>query len=124
MSEKTIFEQLGGTYVRQDDVFVPDIALPETEYRYGKYGRMRRQYLKEHRKSFYSRLRGTGELPKHLEEVDKACNERIEQLVNAIAKQEGVTEKLKATDMVAWVAAMNNIHPRAEEIVLQEIIYT
>lgn len=124
MSEKTIFEQLGGTYVRQGDVFVPDIALPEAEYQYGKYGRMRRQYLKEYRKSLYSRLRGTGELPKHLAETDKACNERIEQLVNAIAKQEGVTEKLKATDMVAWVAAMNNIHHRAEEIVLQEIIYT
>ena len=123
MSQKTIFEQLGGTYVRQGDVFVPDIALPEAEYQYGKYGRMRRQYLKEYRKSLYSRLRGTGELPKHLAETDKACNERLEQVVSAIAKKEGITEQLKAKDMLTWVRAMNNIRSRAEEIVLQEIIY-
>lgn len=123
MSEKTIFERLGGTYKQQGDVLVPAIELPDIQYHYGKYGRMREQYLKEHRKGLYSRLRGRGELPKHLAEIDKACNERLEQVIRAIAKKEGVTEQLKAEDMLTWVGAMNNIRSRAEEIVLQEIIY-
>ena len=121
---KSIFEQMGGTYRQVGDYFIPNLALPDTEdYEIGKYGRMRRSYLKEHRKILYTNYVMEGTLFKHLSEIDQACNERMETIVSAMAKQEGVTEALKATDQIEWVRRMNNIHNRAEEIVLHELVY-
>ena len=116
---KTIFEEMGGTYRQVGYYFIPNITLPDDgEYQIGKYGRMRRSYLKEYRKILYNNYVLEGTLFKHLAEIDQACNERIENIVSAMAKQEGVTEALKAADQIEWVRRMNSIRNRAEEIVL------
>ena len=121
---KTIFEEMGGTYRQVGDYFIPNITLPDDgEYKIGKYGRMRRNYLKEYRKILYNNYVLEGTLFRHLAEIDQACNERIENIVSAMAKQEGVTETLKAADQIEWVRRMNSICNRAEEIVLHELVY-
>ena len=121
---KTIFEEMGGTYRQVGDYFIPNITLPDDgEYQIGKYGRMRRSYLKEYRKILYNNYVLEGTLFKHLAEIDQACNERIENIISAMAKQEGVTEALKATNQMEWVRRMNSIRSRAEEIVLTELVY-
>ena len=80
-------------------------------------------YLKEHRPVLYANLLTSGTLHRHLAEIDQACNERMEIIVSAMAKREGVTEALKAADQMEWVCRMNNIRSRAEEIVLTELVY-
>lgn len=121
---KTIFEEMGGTYRQVGDYFIPNITLPDDgEYQIGKYGRMRRSYLKEYRKILYNNYVLDGTLFKHLAEIDQACNERIENIISAMAKQEGVTEALKATNQMEWVRYMNSIRNRAEEIILTELVY-
>ena len=121
---KTIFEEMGGTYRQVGDYFIPNITLlDDGEYQIGKYGRMRRSYLKEYRKILYNNYVLEGTLFRHLAEIDQACNERIENIVSAMAKQEGVTEALKAADQIEWVRRMNSIRNRAEEIVLHELVY-
>ena len=118
---KTIFKEMGGTYRQVGDYFIPNITLPDDgEYQIGKYGRMRRSYLKEYRKILYNNYVLEGTLFKHLAEIDQVCNERIENIVSAMAKQEGVTEAFKAADQIEWVRRMNSIRNRAEEIVLHE----
>ena len=84
---------------------------------------MRKRYLKEHRPVLYTNLLVTGKLDQHLAEIDMACEEQVELLIKQMAKQEGVTETLKATDQMAWVARMNSIRNRAEEIVLHDLVY-
>ena len=121
---KTIFEEMGGTYRQVGDYLIPNITLPDDgEYQIGKYGRMRRSYLKEHRPVLYANLLTSGTLHRHLAEIDQACNERMETIISAMAKQEGVTEALKAADQMEWVRRMNSIRNRAEEIVLSELVY-
>ena len=101
---KSIFEQTGGTYRQEGDYLIPNLALPdEPDYQIGKYGRMRRSYLKEHRPVLYASLLTSGTLHRHLAEIDQACNERMEIIVSAMVKQEGVTEALKAADQMEWV---------------------
>ena len=121
---KTIFEEMGGTYRQVGYYFIPNITLPDDgEYQIGKYGRMRRSYLKKYRKILYNNYVLEGTLFKHLAEIDQVCNERIENIVSAMAKLEGVTETLKAADQIEWVRRMNSIRNRAEEIVLHELVY-
>ena len=121
---KSLFEEMGGTYRQEGDYLIPNLVLKDTgDYQIGKYGRMRRSYLKEHRPSLYSTLILDGILFKHLAEIDQACNERMETIISAMAKQEGVTEALKAADQMEWVRRMNSIRNRAEEIVLSELVY-
>ena len=121
---KSLFEEMGGTYRQVGDYFIPNLALLDTgNYQIGKYGRMRRDYLKEHRKILYTNYVVEGTLFEHLAEIDRACNERMEIIVSAMAKQEDVTEALKAADQMEWVRRMNNIRNRAEEIVLTELVY-
>ena len=124
MKQKTIFEQLGGTYSQQGDYLLPNLKMPEQpEYNIGVWGQRRRRYLKQHRPILYTNLLTSCKLSEHLAEIDEECNERMESLVKVIAKHEGVTEALKAADQMAWVQRMNNIRNRAEEIVLNEIVY-
>lgn len=121
---KSLFEQLGGTYRQEGDYLIPNLSLPdEPEYQIGKYGRMRRSYLKEHRKVLYTNLTVSGTLFEHLAEIDRSCNERMEIIETVMAKQEGVTEALKAVDQMEWVRRKNSIRNRAEEIVLTELVY-
>lgn len=120
----SFFEQNGGTYTRFGDVLLPNLTLEETDSKpLGKYGRMRKKYLKEHRPVIYSAMLLNDELYEHLSEIDQACEERMELLTRRLAKQEGVTEALKAADQVEWVQRMNSIRCRAEEIVLNELVF-
>jgi hypothetical protein len=116
---------MGGTYtLGEDGMYYPDLTIPEDEEpRYGKYGQLRRTYLKEHRKGLYSSLLMTGKLNAHLNEIDEEASERMERLVKQMARRQQVDETLKARDQMAWVRAMNNIRNAGEEIVLSEIIY-
>ena len=124
MEKKTIFEQLGGTYSQKGDYLLPNLKIPEQpEYNIGVWGQRRRRYLKNHRPILYTNLLTSCKLSEHLAEIDEECNERMESLVKVIAKHEGVTEALKAADQMAWVRHMNIIRNRAEEIVLNEIVY-
>ena len=121
---KSTFEEMGGTYIRVGDYFIPDLALDDApEYQIGKYGRMRERYLKEHRRAAYAELKLSGKLDEHLAEIDQTCNERMDTIIAQMKEREGVTEALKASDQMAWVGAMNNIRSRAEEIVLTEVVY-
>lgn len=121
---KSLFEQMGGTYRQEGDYLIPNLYLPdEPDYQIGKYGRMRRSYLKAHRPVLYANFLTSGTLHRHLAEIDQACDERMEIVVSAMAKHEGVTEVLKATDQMEWVRRMNIIRSRAEEIVLTELVY-
>ena len=122
--KKSIYEQCGGTYTQVGDYLLPDLIIDETEQQpIGKYGRMRKRYLKEHRPILFSNLLLSGKLDQHLAEIDHACVEGIDLLTRQMADQEGVTEALKAADQMEWVRRMNNIQNRAEEIVLNELVY-
>ena len=112
------------TYTKVGDYYIPDLTLDDdTEYEIGVYGRMRQRFLKEHHHGTYTRLLLTGKLGKHLASIDAACREYMDFLIPAMAKQEGVTEALKASDQMEWVGRMNSIRNRAEEIVLQALVY-
>lgn len=125
ITRKSFFEQNGGTYARVGDVLLPDLTIGEAEQRpIGKYGRMRKRYLKEQHPVIFSELLLEGKLYPHLLEIDDACGGRMELLILQMAKQENVTEALKASDQMEWVRRMNIIRSRAEEIVLHELVYT
>ena len=122
--QKSIFEQMGGTYTQVGDYFIPNLVISETaQSPLGKYGRMQKRYLKEHHRVLYTNLLVTGKLDRHLAEIDEVCEERMELLTRQMSSQEGVTEALKAADQIEWVRRMNSIRSRAEEIVLSELVY-
>lgn len=122
---KSLYKQMGGTYhLGADGMYYPNLKLPEEEApRYGKYGKMRHAYLREHKKAYYTTLLFDGKLVAHLNEIDDAANAQMMQLTKQMAKAQGVTETLKAQNQMAWVGAMNNIRNAAEEIILSELIY-
>ena len=121
---KSVFEQMGGNYRTEGDYFIPDLLPLNTEDKQiGKYGRMRQHFLKEHHAGIYAAMLLSGTLFEHLAEVDRTCNERVERLVSAMAKQQDITEALKAADQKEWVRCMNSIRSRAEEITLSELVY-
>jgi hypothetical protein len=111
------------SFTQHGDVYLPDLCLEEEAYPIGKYGLLRKRYLKEHKRGLYTSLLLTGKLDAHLAEIDRMCNERVELITNKLAKSEGVTEALKAADQMEWVRRMNSIRARAEEIVLDELVY-
>ena len=111
-------------YHESGDYYLPNLVLEDTEVQpIGKYGRMRKRYLKEHRPVLFTNLLLSGELFQHLEEIDKTCEEHMELLTRKMAIREGVTEQLKAANQIEWVRRMNSIQNRAEEIVLHELVY-
>ena len=123
-TQKSFFEQNGGTYMQVGDVLLPDLSIGEVEQRpIRKYGRMRKHYLKEQHPVLYSELLLSGKLYPHLLEIDESCDGRTELLTCQLAEQEGVTEALKAANQMEWVRRMNSIRNRAEEIVLHELVY-
>ena len=112
------------TYEKCGDYLIPNlIPDPELEGELRKFGLMRKFYLENHRRGIYSGLLLSGELKKHLLMIQEQAEERFDLLVEQMAKQEGVTEQLKAQDQMLWVRRMNNIRARAEEIVREEIVY-
>lgn len=111
------------TYSQCGVYYIPNLGLSQEEQQpIGKYGRMRRRYLKEYRPVIYSNLLLSGKLTQHLVEIDQACVDRIELITQQMKVQECVTEALKAVDQMAWVAHMNSIKNRAEEVVLNELV--
>ena len=121
---KSVFESMGGTYTQAGDYYVPDITLPEGSNRkFGKYGRMRHQYLKEHRPVLYNTMILDGSLWDHLAEIDLTCNNRLDVLISGMQEKQGITDTTKANDPMVWVRAMNNIRNCAEEIILRELVY-
>ena len=123
--EKSFFEQMGGTYHQEGDYLIPDITLGEDAERdIGIYGQKHKRFLEENHPALYTHMLLSGRLWQNLEEINTACCERLEHLIPAMARREGVTETLKATDPLEWVGHMNNIRNRAEEIILHEVVYT
>lgn len=121
---KSLFEQLGGTYTRQGDYCLPDVCLPPEEERsIGIYGQRRRTYLKEHHRVLCYNLLAAGVLDGHLADIEEQAQELFLRLVKQYADTEGVTEEVKANDPQAWVRKMNGIRHRANEVVMQEIVY-
>ena len=121
----TIFEQIGGTYSKVGDYYLPNVTLPEERhYDIGRFGLMRRHYLKNHCKGLFSVLLTNGKLNDHLYEIDQAANARMELLTKQMASAEGVTEQLKAENQMLWIQKMTSIQNRAEEIIREELIYS
>ena len=115
----------GLTYTLHGDYYFLDLMLSDKEKKpIGHYGQMRLKYLQEHRPGLYSRLHLSGKLYEHLAEIDKACHERLDVIIPAMAKAEGINEALKASDQMTWVASMNSIRQRVEEMLLSELVYT
>ena len=122
--EKQIYDEKNGmSYTLHGDYYLPDLVLNEEEPTYGKYGILRKQFLKEHRSARYQYLLLTGKLNEHLNQTDQEAREQVETLMEQMTEKQGVTEELKAQDQMEWVRLMNNIKASVEEIVLKNMIY-
>ena len=122
--KKHIYDEKNGlSYTLHGDYYLPNLEINEEEPTYGKYGIMRKQFLKEYRSARYQYLVLTGKLTEHLNQVDKETREKVEMLVEQMAERWGVTEELKLQDQMEWVRRMNNIKTNAEEIVCKNIIF-
>ena len=110
-------------YIRCGDYYIPDLKLSEEKRPIGKWGRLHRDYLKEHRPILYSELILSGKLWTHLADLNQQAQERMETIIDQMKAAEGVTEELKSSDQMAWVQRMNSIRSRAEAILREEMIY-
>ena len=110
-------------YIRVGDYFIPDLELPQESRPIGRWGRMHREYMREHEPIQYNCLLLSGELRTYLADLNEQAQDGLERMIDQMKMAEGVTEELKAADPMAWVGAVNNIRNRAEEIILQELIY-
>lgn len=122
--EKTLFEQMGGTYEQQGDYLIPCLTLPtEEEKPIGIFGQRHLRYLKEHRRIVYVNLLTSGKLNSYLADIDEQAQEMLFRLVEQMKRAQGITEQLKAENALEWTGRMNNIRACAMEIVNKEIIY-
>ena len=122
--KKTIFEEMGGTYIRQGYYFIPSFVLPEEEQRFiGVWGQRHKRYLKEHKEAVYITLLTSGRLNSYLADIEEQAQERFERIVEQMKQAHGITERLKAENQMEWVARMNNLQSCAREIVDKEMIY-
>ena len=125
MSElKPRITENGIDYILVGDYYIPDLKLPEEHRPIGKYGRMHREYLREAHPARLNTLTLTGELWTYLADLNEQAQERLDTIMEQMKAAEGVTEELKRTSQMEWVQRCNNIHNRAEEIILQEMIYS
>ncbi len=123
--EKTLYEQMGGTYTTQGDYYLPDLTLPpEEEHPIGVWAQRRLRYLKQHHKILYYNLLTSGKLYCHLADVEEEAQTLFLRLVKEYAEQEGLTEQMKAENQMEWVQRMNNIRERVNEVVNTEMIFT
>ena len=123
MKKQFYDEKNGMSYTLHGDYYLPDLVLREEEPTYGKYGMLRKQFLKEHRSARYQYLLLTGKLNEHLNQTDQEAREQVETLMEQMTEKQGVTEELKVQNQTKWVRLMNNIKASAEEMVLREILY-
>lgn len=122
--KKYITDKITGiSYTLVGDVYIPNLVSTDTNYEIGYWGRKHKEYIKQYKPAFYTTLLTQCKLNSYLHDVDVRATEMYDTLVKQLAKQEGVTEKLKATDMMLWIQKMNNIRNRITEIVNKEIIY-
>ena len=122
--KKQIYDEKNGlSYTLHGDYYLPDLVLREEEPIYGKYGMLRKQFLKEHRSARYQYLLLIGKLNEHLNQTDQEAREQVETLMEQMTEKQGVTEELKVQNQTKWVRLMNNIKASAEEIVLKNMIY-
>ena len=123
MNKHITDERTNISYTLVGDVYLPNLVMPRNKnYQLGRFGRMHKQWLKENHKSVYTAKLMSGDLDSYLKDVDIRASEIYDSLVNQLTQQEGVTEQLKAKDMMVWVQTMNNISSRSKEIVYNEII--
>ena len=121
---KSLFEQFGGTYREENGYLIPNLSLPDEEqHTIGIWGQRHRRYLKENRRLFYIGLLTSGKLNGYLADIDREAEKMFSRLVDQMAEVEGITEKLKAEDMMTWVGKMNGIRSRVVEIVNAELIF-
>ena len=121
--KKQIYDAKNGmSYMLHGDYYLPDLVLNEEEPTYGKYGMLRKQFLKEHRSARYQYMLLTGKLNEHLNQIDQEVREQVEMLMKHMVEKQGVTEELKIQDQMKWVRLMNNIKASAEEIVLKKLV--
>ena len=112
------------TYRKHEDYCVPNLLMHGSEpAAYGRFGRMRLKYLKEHRRAIYINLKTSGQLTHHLNEIDREANEMLQLLIEQMAQAQGITEHMKAADQLAWVGAMNNTRNAAREVVLHNLVF-
>ena len=122
--KKQIYDEKNGmSYTLHGDYYLPDLVVREEEPTYGKYGMLRKQFLKEHRSARYQYMLLTGKLNEHLNQIDQEVREQVETLMEQMTEKQGVTEELKAQDQMKWVRLMNNIKASAEEIILKNMVY-
>ncbi len=121
--EKSIFEQMGGTYETRGDYCLPCLAVPAEETPMGIWGQRRLRYIRQHRKALYTALWMGGELDAYLADIDRQAQEILFQLVKEYAHRQGITERLKAENQMEWVGRMNNCKAQAEEVIVAELIY-
>ena len=123
---KTIFEEMGGTYTRVGDYYLPNLKLPEEEKQanIGVWGMRHKRFLKENHRVLYANLMTSGKLVAYLDDIEQQATAMFLRLVKELAEKENVTEELKAADQMLWVQKMNKIRNRATEIVNAELIYT
>ena len=112
------------TYRQMGDYQLPELTLTVDQPNIGKYGRMRKAYLKNRKKAYYSTLILTGKLMEHLAEIERTAQRQMEDLTKQMAQKAGLTEEMKATDQMKWVGLMNNIRQAAEEQTLNDLIYS
>ena len=122
---KSLFEQLGGTYHKENGYFIPDLRLPaEEEQPIGTWGQRHLDYLKQYRKVTYTNLLTSGRLNAYLADIDRQAQERFERLIEGMKQAQGITEQLKSENALEWVGQLGNIRACAREIVNKEIIFT
>ena len=110
-------------YIRVGDYSIPDLELPQESRPIGRWGRVRREYLREHKPIQYNCLLLSGKLWTYLADLNEQTQDRLERIIEQMKIAEGITEALKASDPMAWVGAMNNIRAIAEEIIREELIF-
>ena len=123
--EKTIFEEMGGTYHEENGYLIPNLTLPpEAEKPIGIWGQRRLRYLKEHKKATYTTLLTNGNLNSYLADIDGQAEDMFFRLVKQMAERDGITETLKSENQIEWVKRMNNIRNAAQEVILKDLIYS
>jgi hypothetical protein len=124
LKDRFIDEKTGIEYIRKGDYYLPNLVLaPQKEITLNKYGRLRLEYLKNHKKAEYTILFMDNKLTDHLEEVQETTTKIVEEIIQELKTQSNLTEEMKNTDQLYWVGMMNNFKNQAEEIVLNELIY-
>ena len=122
---QSLFEKNGGTYRQEGDYLIPNIFVPDTkEYNIGKYGRLHKKFIKENYPGYYTTLLMSGKMFDYLEKIDLRAKNELDRLIPILAKQQGVTEELKAKNQLKWVGLINNIKAQAEEFVLRDFVYS